>query len=525
MTATRWNGWGDPEQAVTLPDQVRELLAGRLGRPAGTGADSVAREQVQLPAPRLAGRLTQALADAVGATHVSVDDAARLGHTRGKSTVDLLRIRAGDVTDAPDAVVRPGSHDEVVAVLDFCSRERVAVVPFGGGTSVVGGLAADRTGFAGVISLDLARLNRLTTVDPISRMAVLDAGLTGPAAERLLGEHGFTLGHLPQSFEYATIGGFAATRSSGQYSLGYGRFDEMVMALTVATPRGTVETGRAPRSAAGPDLRQLFLGSEGAFGVITSVAVAIRPVPVERHREAWRFPGFAEGVAAVRALAQSGPRPTMARLSDETETAVIGVLEGRSDVSGCLAVIAYEDEQAVRDADGVRAVLAGHGGTPLGEESSADWSRSRFRAPYLRDALLDAGVFAETLETATFWSGLAGLREVVRERLVADLPEPIVLCHVSHVYPAGAALYFTIVCARPPDAVARWTRAKDAVTRAIVAAGGTVTHHHGVGRDHAAGLAEEVGPVALSALRAVKAALDPAGILNPGILLATVDSG
>jgi alkyldihydroxyacetonephosphate synthase len=518
MTAMRTNGWGDPSQATVLPDSVRQLLAQLLSLPSA-GAKPVAVDQIQVPASMLPLDVLERLGDI---TEVKVDDADRVRHTRGKSTVDLLRIRRGDVADAPDAVVRPGTHDEVLAVLDVCGANQVAVVPFGGGTSVVGGLAPAREGFAGVVALDLSRLNRLTTVDAVSGVATLEAGVTGPRAERLLGEHGLTLGHYPQSFEFATIGGFAATRSSGQFSLGYGRFDEMVVGLRVATPTGTVTLGRAPRSAAGPDLRQLFLGSEGTLGVITEVTVAVQPVPPTREREAWRFDSFDAGLVALRRLVQRGPRPTMARLSDETETAVNATVEGRSGASGCQLMVAYEDAQALRDRDGVRAVLAALGGSIMDNEVSADWAATRFRAPYLRDALLDEGVLVETLETATFWSGLPALRAAVTGALTSTLSAagtpPIVLCHVSHAYPTGGALYLTVVCAQNDDPVAQWTAAKQAATRAILDAGGTVTHHHAVGRDHADGLAEEVGPLAIDALRAVKARLDPAGILNPGVL-------
>ena len=427
-------------------------------------------------------------------------------------------MRRGDATDAPDAVVGPASHDEVLAVLALCAAERIAVVPFGGGTSVVGGLAPARAGFAGVVALDLARLDRLTTVDEVSRTAELEAGLTGPEAERRLAEHGLTLGHYPQSFEFATIGGFAATRSSGQYSLGYGRFDEMVVGLRVATPGGTVSLGRAPRSAAGPDLRQLFLGSEGTLGVITAVTVAVRPLPANQSREAWSFRSFDDGLAALRALVQSdGPRPTMARLSDETETAVNAALEGRSAEPGCQLMVGYEDGHV-----DLRHLLTERGGHIVADGAAENWAATRFRAPYLRDALLDEGVLVETVETATFWSTLPALRQAVIDAVTASLSAdgtpPIVLCHVSHVYPTGGALYFTVACAQADDPVAQWTRAKRAATDAILAAGGTVTHHHAVGTDHADGLAEEIGPLALDALRAVKARLDPAGILNPGIL-------
>ncbi|TMR91628.1 FAD-binding oxidoreductase, partial [Nonomuraea basaltis] len=339
-----WSGWGDPAHARELPEQVRTLLHDLLGVRAPS-RPAVVLESVRLPPVALAEPLLRALAGIAGAEHVLTSHDDRVRHTRGKSTPDLLRMRAGDGSDAPDAVVLPGSHEQVAELLRLCTRERVAVVPFGGGTSVVGGLAAARNGFAGVIALDLGRLDRLRSVDAESMVAEFEPGVRGPDAERLLAAHGLTLGHFPQSFEYATLGGFAAARSSGQASAGYGRFDDMVVGLTLATPAGTLDLGRAPKSAAGPDLRQLVLGSEGVFGVITSLRLRVRRAPAERLYEGWRFSSFTAGSAAMRALAQEEPPlPAVLRLSDETET-MIGLAKPDmigSGGSGCLLIAGYE---------------------------------------------------------------------------------------------------------------------------------------------------------------------------------------
>jgi alkyldihydroxyacetonephosphate synthase len=300
----------------------------------------------------------------------------------------------------------------------------------------------------------------------------------------------------------------------------------MVLGLTLATPRGTIEAGRSPRSAAGPDLRQLVLGSEGAFGVITDVTVRIRPLPETHAYEGWLFPSLSEGVTAVRALAQDGPLPTVLRLSDETET-MIGLArpselgEQQSGGGGCLAVCGYDGtaaEVAERRAK-VRAVLESLGGAYQGEEPGRSWSHGRFAAPYLRDALLDVGVLAETLETAGFWSNLSRLYDAVRLTLAHELPSSVVMCHVSHVYSSGASLYFTVVTAQGEEPVERWRRAKAAVSDAIIENGGTISHHHGVGVDHRDWFAREAGPLGVEALRAVKDRLDPDGIMNPGVLL------
>lgn len=517
--------WGDPAAATPLPDAARGLIELAFAL-----EDRSAVAAPQLPAPALDPALVAGLRALVGAEHVRTDDATRQLRTRGKSTPDLLRARAGDLADAPDVVVRPADHDEVAAVLAFAVEHHLAVVPFGGGTSVSGGLVARREGYAGVLSLDLARMKRLLDVDPVSMTATLEPGLRGPEAEALLAGHGLTLGHFPQSFEFASIGGFAATRSSGQSSAGYGRFDSLVVGLTVATPQGPLRLGSAPANAAGPDLRQLVLGSEGAFGVITAVTVRVRRAPEVKVHEGWRWPSFAEGTAAVRTLAQAGLLPTVIRLSDESETAInlarpdeIGA-EGAAGPGGggCLMITGFEGEPELVEARraAVTAALSRLGGTPLGEEPGQAWAHGRFGAPYLRDSLLDVGVLVETLETATFWSNVPDLYAGVRAALEESLGQPtMVLCHVSHVYETGCSLYFTVATAEGDRPVERWLAAKAAASDAMLAAGATITHHHAVGTDHKPWLAREIGPVGVQVLRAVKAELDPTGILNPGVLI------
>ncbi len=526
-----WARWGDPSRAEPVSGAVRDLVEAFLG--GLTDRPAVPEAEVRLADVTLDAALLAGLRDLVGAEHVHLDHAWRVARTRGKSTPDLLRMRSGDGSDAPDVVVRPESHAEVAAVVSWCAEHGVALVPFGGGTSVVGGLAARRDGFAGVVALDLRRLTRLVDVDAVSGTATLEAGLLGPEAEDLLAEHGLTLGHFPQSFRYASIGGFAATRSSGQSSAGYGRFDSMVMALKVATPIGDLELGSSPSNAAGPDLRELVLGSEGAFGVITEVTLKVRPVPEERVYEGWRWESFADGTTAMRRLAQAAPQgramPTVLRLSDESETAVNlaqpGSVGGAGGSDGCLMIVGYEGaaQQVARTRDATTELLTALGGEALGTEPGEAWSHGRFDGPYLRDALLDVGVLVETFETVTFWSRLEELYAAVKGAVEADLTAqgtpPLVLCHVSHVYESGASLYFTVAARQLDDGVGQWLSAKRAAGDAMMAAGASITHHHAVGRDHRPWLADEIGPVGVEMLRAVKARLDPAGVLNPGILI------
>ena len=521
----RPNRWGDPSVDLDLPAAAPAALAALGVQPA---AEPVAPADARVPASSLGDAARTALVAAVGEEHVRTDHEARVAHTRGWSTPDLLRLRAGDAGDAPDAVVFPAGHDEVVSVLEICAAHRVAVVPFAGGTSVVGGLVAAREGFAAVVSLDVRRLDTVEGLDEVSRTVRLGGGLRGTAAEAALRARGYTLGHFPQSYEGASIGGYAASRSAGQSSAGYGRFDEMVVGLVVATPSGTIRLGTAPMSAAGPDLRQLFLGSEGTLGVITEVTVRIHPAPAVRAFEGWRFETFDAGTAALRALAQDGPMPTVLRLSDEAETAVNladpdAVLGGGP--GGCLAVVGYEGtaEDVATRQSACAAVLTAHGGAAAGEGPGEAWRTGRYRAPYLRDPLLDAGALVETLETATFWSKLPSLKQAVTtaltESLTAQGTPAVVLCHISHVYETGASLYFTVLCAQSHDPLLQWAQAKQAVNAAIRAEGATITHHHGVGTDHRATYHEEIGPLALAMIRAAKQAVDPSGILNPGVLV------
>jgi len=517
-----WDAWG--AHTAKLPAAARTILATLLpGRP-----HPIPRREAPVLTPsRLPDEDLEALAAIVGADHATRDDVVRTLHLGGKSTPDLLARRLDEPQTAPDAVASPASHAEVLAVLRECAERGIAVVPFGGGTSVVGGVQPDGGRHDRVVALDLSRTAALLDLDETSLLATFGAGTTGPQAEELLGARGYTLGHFPQSFEYASLGGFAATRSSGQASRGYGRFDELVHALRVATPVGELDLGRAPASAAGPDLRELFLGSEGAFGVITEVTVRIRPIPAATAYGAWTFPDFAAGASALREATQRGIRPTVLRLSDETETRVNAALGGHlTRMRGCLAIATIEGESEA-DAAAIRGALeqvfAAHGATSRGEEPARSWERGRFSSPALRDTLLGAGVLAETLETATTWANLATLKTAVtdalRETLTAEGTKPIVLCHISHVYPAGASLYFTVVAALTTDPVAQWSRAKDAASRAIGASGGTITHHHAVGRDHRPYLEPEIGPLGVAVLQAVKDTLDPTGIMNPGALV------
>jgi alkyldihydroxyacetonephosphate synthase len=545
MTASaprmRWWGWGEDGHDAPLPATARSLLEGELGALPTGRRDPVALSDVRLPEPALPAGVRERLAGAVGAEHVRDDRLARVTHAAGRGYPDLVRLRAGDASPAPDAVVEPADAQEIAAVLRVCEEAGVAVVPFGGGTSVVGGVEPWRGRFAAVLALDLARLDRVVAVDPVSLTATVQAGMTGPALEAALEQRGLTLGHFPQSFEFSTVGGWVATRSAGQASTGYGRADALVLGLRAVTPRGEIVVDAVPASAAGPSLRELLVGSEGTLGVIAEVTLRVRSRPAARRYEAFSLPGLDAGVDAFRALAQAGAAPDVARLSDPVETrvslalsgggaatrALSGYLRARGHGDGCLAIAGWEgaSERAVRARRSESArLLRAHGALALGTPVGRAWEHGRFQAPYLRDELLAHGVMVETLETATTWSRLRALHDAVAAALDGALrgrgTPPVVMSHVSHVYRAGASLYFTFVARQESGAeLAQWHAAKAAASDAIRAHGGTITHHHAVGRDHAPWLAGEVGELGVELLRAAKATLDPEGIMNPGKLV------
>lgn len=533
---SKWWGWGDPSIMPELDGPALATLRERIGelRPSPRAAEPA---DFRLPA---AQPLPSALADTVGAENVFTGLEDRVRHAVGYGYVDLARLRSGSLDHAPDAVLLPAGGDEVRRVLSLCAEEGIAVVPFGGGTSVVGGVEPLRGEHSRVISLDLCRL-REVEVDRRSLTARLGAGLRGPEAEAELAKHGLVLGHYPQSFEYATIGGFAATRSAGQASSGYGRFDSLVSSVRLLAPVGELSTLETPHTAAGPALRELIVGSEGVFGVIPDVTVRVRPVPRVRRYEAWMAEGFEAGAEIVRALAQGPGLPDVIRISDEEETEVSLALSGprglvgslfggylglRRRKGGSLVIVGLEGEEesvARRRALTVRALRRG-GAAYLGQAAGRSWEHGRYQGPYLRDTLMEMGAMVETLETSHTWTGLAGLHRAVSEAISSSLSAQgtpgLVFCHLSHAYADGASLYFTFISrAREDAAVEQWRQVKQAACEAIVSAGGTITHHHAVGRDHAPYMEAEVGALGLEVLRGAKERLDPTGIMNPGKLL------
>jgi alkyldihydroxyacetonephosphate synthase len=524
-------GWGYEDAG---PSAEQELgIARTLSQRLGTALDLVAaprEDEIALPTPR--AQPPSALREICSAAPHD-----RLGHTYGKGFRDVVRALRRDFTPAPDQVAFPRDEREVAAVLDWCTSARLACIPYGGGSSVVGGVEA-RVGdaYAGAVSLDLGKLDRVLEIDRSSRAARIQGGVLGPALEDQLRPHQLTLRHYPQSFEFSSLGGWIATRSGGHYATLYTHIDEFVESLRVVTPSGVVETRRLPGSGAGPAPDRLFIGSEGSLGVITEAWMRLQDRPRFRASASVRFPGddgFTRGAEAVRLLAQSGLNPSNCRLLDALEAANSGAGDD------AVLLVAFESADHALDAWIARAleIAADAGGvlpeggakTKTGAEGAREgaagaWRDAFVNAPYLRDVLARAGVVSETFETAIPWNHFAELHDGVM-RAVRDAVQRVcgagtVSCRFTHAYPDGPAPYYTILAPGKRGAeLEQWDEIKRAASEALIRLGGTITHHHAVGRDHRPGYDREIPQLFRNALGAAKRALDPGGVLNPGVLL------
>ena len=519
MQASRLKFWGWGREDQQPPHEQVHALATQSRAHLGFAAADVERPvelaDLELPPPRLEPpRSLSAICRS--------DPYERAAHAYGKSYRDVVRAFRGRFDHLPDVVAHPAGETDLETLLDWCESAGAAAIPFGGGTSVVGGVEpAVGDDYAGVVTIDLKRLDRVLEVDPVSQAARIQAGATGPRLEEQLREHGLTLRHYPQSFEYSTLGGWIATRAGGHFATLGTHMDDFVESVRALTPRGIWESRRLPGSGAGPSPDRMLLGSEGILGVITEAWVRVRERPRFRASATATFGSFAAGAEAVRALAQSGLHPSNCRLLDPGEAGLTEAApEGRA-----LLVLGFESADHPLDAWMARAaeLCRDHGGE-LSEgrrDSAADtWRDAFLQMPYLRDTLIAGGIFAETFETAITWDRFEDFVEGVRSRSLEALGEGRVTCRLTHVYPDGAAPYFTVLApARRGDELAQWEEVKAAASEAILAAGGTITHHHAVGRDHRRWYDRQRPEPFAAALRAAKGAVDPAGMLNPGVLI------
>jgi alkyldihydroxyacetonephosphate synthase len=529
----RWNGWGDEAVSVPLHPDALSFLERVLG-PGQPHPDA-----------SLESTLARLPASALPRAHplVTTEQAERLRHARGQSLPDWIALRSGRLGWAPDGVAHPTDADDIRALFRFAADVGCRLIPYGGGTSVTGHLTPPSGGPPSV-TVVLDRLAGLHHFDERSGLATFGAGTRGPAIEAELGALGRMLGHFPQSFELSTVGGWVATRSAGQQSQRFGRIEAMFAGGHLESPAGPLDMRPFPASAAGPDLRQLVLGSEGRLGILTDVTVRSSPLPEDERYVAAFLPDFEGGLSAARTLADERAPVSMIRLSTPQETTTMLAMAGHRAAlevyrrylrlrgigrERCLLLVAITGDRAlVRHAAGRvgRVVRAGHGLMAAGSIGRR-WAADRFRSAYLRNGLWDAGYAVDTVETATTWNRLPelalGLARALRHGLEAE-GEPVhAFSHCSHVYPSGSSLYATFLfrrAAEPDETLRRWTILKGAASRAIVDGGGTISHQHGVGRDHAPYLGAEIGSLGIAALGDVARRFDPDRIMNAGALLA-----
>jgi len=519
----RFWGWGFEDAGPTREQQMTMAgtLAERFGLEGLELTEPPTIDEIDLPAPRVQppGSLAHLC---------TTDPEERAGHAYGKSFRDIVRGLDREFPHPPDLVAIPRTENDVVALLDWCADEHLAAIPYGGGSSVAGGVEpAVADTYAGAVTIDLRALDRVEEIDRTSRAARIQAGVFGPALEDQLRPHDLTLRHFPQSFELSTLGGWLATRSGGHYATLYTHIDDLVESMRIVTPRGVVETRRLPGSGAGPSPDRMFLGSEGILGIITEAWMRLQDRPTFRASAPARFEQWEDGVAAARALSQSGLFPTNCRLLDSTEA----MLTGAGDGSAHLLLVAFESADHPVDAWAARAVelVRDHGGVVDDQEAregaAGAWRSAFIRAPYTRDTLVQLGLVNETFETAVTWDRFENLYDrvmrAVRDAMTAVGAEPgVVTCRFTHVYPDGPAPYFTVIAGgRKGAQLEQWATIKDAASDAIIEAGGTITHHHAVGRDHRRGYDRQRPGLFADALRAAKHSLDPAAVLNPGVLI------
>ena len=544
----KWWGWGDPDITFPMADKPKlwPWIVQKLGITSASPTETpVELGSIDMSAPRAGAELFAELRRILKPEQLTLDPLERLLHSYGKSFPDLFRVRNGIVGRAPDAVLLPDSHEQVEALMKLAHDRDFCLIPFGGGTNIVGGINPNSEEGRPVFTLSLRNMHHLISVDRESRTATIQAGALGPKLEADLAKQGHSLGHYPDSFEYSTLGGWLATRSAGMQSDAYGRIEDMVVSMKMVTPSGTIVTKPVPASSAGPDLNRMMVGSEGILGVITEATMRVHKAPAVKDYRGYLFRSFEDGVRAIQECLDRGFAPSMIRLQDSGESELafnmkapsLGLegwiqnrvkswLKSRGYTEPCILIVGFEgEEQAIentrRSAPGI---LKRHGAFPLGKSVGATWSKDKFNIPYLRDYIMDYGCMADVAETSTVWSNVlplyAGTVEAVKARFRQEDGTGYIGCHISHTYKTGACLYFTFAARQPKGGeLEHYYGYKRLITDTILRLGGTLSHHHAVGVEHRPWIEEELSPAGLQALQALKASLDPKRVLNPGKLL------
>lgn len=539
MERTKWWGWGLENKSYGLKEN-KKILSYLQEKLELDPKEYLALkfEGIQLPQTSIPKEI---IAEMSMLTKVCTDKYERLTHCMGKGYKDLTRIRKGEISKAPEIVAYPESCEELEKILSYAKEKKLKIVPFGGGTSVVGGV---ETTCEGTICIDMKKLNKILSIDNISHTAKAQAGILGPELEEKLNQEGFTLGHFPQSFEHSTLGGWIATRAAGQNSTKYGKIEDMIEALTMHYPDGKITTKTTPASASGPDIKQLIIGSEGTLGIITEATIRLHPIPESKHYCGFLLKNFEEGTESLRTIIQAEIIPAVARLSDPEETKAMMKL-GSSEKNfleslvkdtlkfylrkkgygeeACMLILGFEGpkDKVKLDFKKSKKIIKG---TYLGKSPGEQWHKKRFELPYLRDEMLDLGILVDTLESATNWSNIIKLysktKEAIEQAIGSYNVKGFVQTHISHCYTEGASLYYTFVAKEiKGKEIEQWTAIKRKATQAILENGGTISHHHGIGLEHADWTEAEHGKKGTELLKKMKECLDPDNILNPGKLI------
>jgi alkyldihydroxyacetonephosphate synthase len=545
----KWWGWG--EEGVSFAHDDKPDFGPFIGKHLGIDVEKTSTrpldfDELDVPAPQLSDDLRAALERAVGDEYVSDDPHDRVVHARGKSLRDLVRQRRGDLGRVPDVVVRPGDEAAVVEILSAALDADAVVIPFGGGTSISGSLEAPREETRTVISVDLGRMDRLLEIDETSRLARVQAGVYGPRLEEQLNAQGWTFGHYPDSFTHSTLGGWIATRSSGMQSDRYGDIADSTRGLRVVTPAGLLSIRPVPSTSTGPSVREMVLGSEGRLGIICEATIHVRRLPKERTILGYLLPTWAASVAAMRDIAASEAAPSVTRVADAEETAFSFATKKASTLLDkvqskalqtfltkrkgfdieqmCLGFIGYEGSERFVGAQrkAVGRIVSRHGGICIGSSPGELYDQKKFDTPYIRDYLLDRGVLADVSETAAPWGALPGLHAkataAARDAFAELGVRGYVMCHLSHSYHAGACLYFTFALtpSGKRDGLEEYGVVKSAIQQAFVDNGGTLSHHHAVGTEHAEWLEQDISAPGVGMIKALFDGTDPGANLNPG---------
>ncbi|TGK17523.1 FAD-binding oxidoreductase [Leptospira fluminis] len=542
----RWNAWGaidrDFFRKAQMPE-ILELLKREFKLEKINNTPAAALEEIKLPPSKLGASDLKQLSSIVGKNHLKTDRYERIFHSAGKSYYDVLRLHRNTLSSFVDGVVYPSKESEIVKILEYCGKNKITLIPFGGGSSVVGGLEVIKgKGHKAVVSLDTTRMNEFLSLDEESHTATFQAGIYGPKLESVLNKKGYTLGHFPQSFEYSTLGGWIAARSAGQQSNRYGKIEEILTSTKLISPSGTVETLRAPASSTGPDWNHIIAGSEGLLGVIAEATVKIHKIPETRKYFGLVFPNLNASLGFIRTANHEEIKTSMLRLSDANETRLYEILGELGKKKNPIRALKKWIQARVLDAKGIGSekcvVLVGldgsakevahslenlkriwrkYGALYAGEKLGQNWIHGRYNMPYLRNHIMEFGLGVDTMETSTTYERLESLHTAGLEALQTSIPGSIAMCHLSHSYSEGACLYYTILFPieeKKPEE--QWKKMKRKVSDAFAAHKAPISHHHGVGLDHKPWYEKTLGTAGVSGLNALKKSLDQKEILNPG---------